>query len=318
MKFLKNKLIRRLLALLIISAVGYFFYLTLSKNWQAVQSISFTFNYLSILAIALFATAVALSGQLWGILLNKLTPSQPVSTVEAMKVHIMSWLLKYIPGQAGSLVSKVVWAKNHGYSKKLVLITFIYENIFLQVASFAVGIPILLLYVSGETFTEHWAYTLLPLLILLPALLIGNKKTMYLITNLLFTRVLKQPVGKEFFLSNLQAFKLQLLFILPRILNGLGFVLVVASFLDVSASAYAPLAAAYVVAGAVGILAIFVPSGIGVREAVIVIFASQFMPIEQAIVASIVARLYSTVADGLLAVFYVLLSMVTKGREPAS
>ena len=50
-----------------------------------------------------------------------------------------------------------------------------------------------------------------------------------------------------------------------------------------------PFAAAYVLAGAIGILAIFVPSGIGVREAIIVLVLSQYIPVAQAIVISLIA-----------------------------
>ena len=52
-----------------------------------------------------------------------------------MAVHSASWLLKYIPGQAGSLLNKLVWGKDKGFSRTLIVITFIYENIFLQLAS---------------------------------------------------------------------------------------------------------------------------------------------------------------------------------------
>jgi uncharacterized membrane protein YbhN (UPF0104 family) len=74
---------------------------------------------------------------------------------------------------------------------------------------------------------------------------------------------------------------------------------------------YVGLAAMYIFASVVGLLAIFVPGGIGIREAVIVAFASVYFPIEQAIVLSLVARLYATIADLGVGGVYLILN---KGR----
>lgn len=315
MKLLKSKLVKRIASILIVCIVGYFFYASLSRNWEDVQEIEFSFNIVSVFAIFLFALAVVYSGLLWKKMLNYLTvkQGQKVSNLEAIRIQVSSWLLKYIPGQAGSMLNKVVWAKNKGYNKKLVLITFIYENIFLLVASFIISLPILLVAGGNGTFENNPVYILISIGIILVALVTTNSKTMHWIMNLIFSKIIKQPVGKDSFLSNKQSFLLLLHYIIPRVINAVGFVLVVVSFLGVDSSSYIPLGAVYTLAGAVGILAIFVPSGIGVREATIVLFASPFIGPEKAIIAAIVARLYSTIADGLLAVGYVLLN-AKKGR----
>lgn len=313
MKLLKNKSIKRLLTIIIVGLVGYFFYSTLSSNWQEVKDIDFDLNVYSVIALLLLTVAVVESGRLWGKLLNVLTEREGkyVKGNEAVRVHIASWLLKYIPGQAGSLINKVAWAKGKGYSKKLVLITFVYENIFLLMASFLISVPILLIFNGSETeiLFGNPLY-IFGVVVAVGLLLLSLKgKTLHRVANLAFSKILKQPVGREFFLSDLQALKLQLFYTLPRLLNGVGFVFIAASFLEVSPSAYLPLGAAYIIAGAIGILAIFVPSGIGVREAVIVALTGQFIGLEQAIVLAIVARLYTTVADAALAAGYGLLTI---------
>ena len=100
------------------------------------------------------------------------------------------------------------------------------------------------------------------------------------------------------FLSGVSIFKFQIEYLLPRLLNGIGFVLLAISILPtVEPSMYIGLAATYIFAGIIGMLAIFIPGGIGVRESIIVLLASSYMPVEQAIILSLVARLYTTVAD---------------------
>ena len=63
-------------------------------------------------------------------------------------------------------------------------------------------------------------------------------------------------------------------------------------------------ATAYVLSIAIGVLAIFAPSGLGVREATIVLILSQFIPAAQAIVIALLARLISTASDALVAILY--------------
>ena len=80
---------------------------------------------------------------------------------------------------------------------------------------------------------------------------------------------------------------------------------------------YVGVASAYVLASVVGLLALFVPSGIGVREAVLVLTLSPYFGVEQAIVLAILARLYTTIADGLLFVVYITVKLL-RGRMNGS
>jgi uncharacterized membrane protein YbhN (UPF0104 family) len=70
-------------------------------------------------------------------------------------------------------------------------------------------------------------------------------------------------------------------------------------------------AATYILASIIGMLAIFVPGGLGVREAVAVALLSAYIPVAQAIVVTLVARLCATVSDALVALIYLVLN---KGR----
>ncbi|MBB4933158.1 uncharacterized membrane protein YbhN (UPF0104 family) [Lipingzhangella halophila] len=121
----------------------------------------------------------------------------------------------------------------------------------------------------------------------------------------MFKKLRGQTVDRAFFLSTPQLIGYMLKFLLPRLITAGAFLCVVISLVDVPPEAYIGLAATYILAGIIGLMAIFVPSGLGVREAVIVLFASVYFPVEIAIVLSLAARLYTTLADGLLALVYV-------------
>lgn len=313
----RNRLLRGGAGALVLVVVAYFFGRGLADNWAAVRAIDVDVNVWSVTAVTLFGGAVVVSGLLWGHMLTRLGGTR-VTASDAIRVQCGSWLLKYVPGQVGSVANKVVWAGQRGIPRTLVVITFVYENVFLLLGSI---IPTAVILVFADALTgerDDLLATLMPVLVaLVPLLLVTDRRVFRWGVNLVARRALKRDVPPEYFLGSAAAFGYQLAFLVPRVVNGLGFVLIVVSFLDVDPSTYLPLAAAYVIAGAVGILAVFVPSGLGVRESVIVLLASRYMPVEQAIVLSLLARLYSTVGDGLVALVYGALTFrdVKKGRS---
>lgn len=298
-----------------LAVVAFFFGRALADNWDAVRAIDLSVNSATVLAVLLFAFAVAASGLLWGHMLQRLG-SVEVGYAESIRVQCASWLLKYVPGQVGSVANKVLWAQGRGISRTLVVITFVYENAFLLIGSIVPTAVILLVALRDTSGPDAFSSLVVPLLALLPLLLVTNRRVLRGGINLLGRKVLKSPVPEAYFLSGTAALGYQLAFLLPRVVNAIGFVLVATSVADLPPESYVPLGAAYVLAGAVGILAVFVPSGLGVREGVIVLFASAFMPVEQAVVLALLARFYSTIADGVIALGYAALrGLERRGRS---
>ncbi|WP_194409113.1 lysylphosphatidylglycerol synthase domain-containing protein [Microbacterium cremeum] len=302
---------------MVIGVVGYFFAVTLANNWSEVAAEHLTFNPLWVVSIVIFAAAVPTTGLVWARMLRTLEPSARVGSAEAIAVQCLSWLLKYVPGQVGSVVNKVIWAGKRKLSRTLVIITFVYENVFLQLASIVPTVVILVLSLGPELFGQNAAVLIVPLLLLVPIALVMYAPFFRGVVNRTAKRVLKQDVPREYFLGSIPTLRFFIEFMGPRIFNGVGFVLIAMTVSPIGPGEWLPFAAAYVLAGAIGILAFFVPSGLGVREAVIVLILSQYIPVAEAIVISLLARLLSTVGDGLVALVYVTTRrMVPKEHRP--
>lgn len=307
------------LSVLILGVVAYFFAIALWENWDRIAAEHLAFDPLWILATIVFAIAVPVTGLLWGRMVRLLDhdPEGRITPVEAIVVQCASWLLKYIPGQVGSVVNKVVWAGKKGVSRSLVIITFVYENVFLQVASLVPSVMILLASLGPQIFGDNATLLILPLLVLVPMAAIAYKPFFHALVNVPARRVLKSEVPQDYFLTWLQAVRFSFEFLGPRILNGIGFVLLAGTVSVIGPEHWLPFAATYVLAGAVGILAFFVPSGLGVREAIIVLILSQYIPVPEAIVVSLLARLLSTLGDGLVAILYIgLRRTIPKEHRP--
>ena len=136
-------------------------------------------------------------------------------------------------------------------------------------------------------------------------------------------RVLKRDMPIEGFLSFTSALQFQALNLVPRFLLALATVAVAKGLIDVSAADAALIGAAYVVAGAIGVLALFVPSGLGVRESTFVLLVVPVIPVEQAVIIALAARLVSTIADIALAAGYAALRITwardkTRSAQPST
>lgn len=312
-----RRALRAVLLVAVLTTVGLLLGRALVDNWAEVQAQSVRFTWPMVAAVLVFAVAVPVSGLLWGQIVNRLSNGPRAGRREAMAVHSASWLLKYIPGQAGSLLNKLVWGKDKGFSRTLIVITFIYENIFLQLASIVPSVIVLLVVFGSAIFESNAATLVLPLIALIPLIALLDRRIFHRLMAILSKRMLKQELPEEYFLPTRYTALYLAEFLIPRAINGVGFVFVAASFMEVPATSWLPLAATYVLAGALGILAVFVPSGLGVREAVVFIFALQFVTPAQAVLLSLLSRLLSTAADLVVALIYAGLRFsIRRGERP--
>jgi len=300
--------ISRFIGLTVAALTCIFFVRTLNKNWEKVDGIDLSLSFQNILAYLTFVSAIVVSGILWGAVFNRTTQIQTKMT-QSIQAHSGSWLMKYIPGQIGSLVFKMRWGTNLGATKKSVALAFGYENFFLTLASVIPTVPIILL---GSDIENKLIYFILYLALLISMYLFTRNNTNKLITKFI-QKVTKQTIDPKKLLKGKTILYLTIYFLSARFINGLAFVLLTKSVTQVSAANYLYLAASYIFAGIVGIYAIFVPSGLGVREGVLVLLTTSIFGLELAIALSILARLYTTLSDVAVGLIYLTLKKVNKG-----
>lgn len=303
---MKKRLIRSIVWL-VVALVVVLFARALVRDWENVQGTILSMSWASWWSVVFFVGAVAVSGVLWGKLVQQMS-DRAVPVRDSVRIHSASWLLKYVPGQVGSLVNKIAWAKKHDHSKKTIATSVIYENVLMVFASVLLSLPLVLL-LDIELFGN--SSIVLALLAVVPMLVVANQRVFYTILNTMLRVAKRKPLEGSTLLSSRQILINTLYYTGPRILNGIGFVIIAAAMLPVTFDMYVPLASIFILAGVVGMLALFVPSGIGVREGIIVLLASVYFAPEQAIVLALVARFFTTIADIGVAIVYMTLN---KGR----
>lgn len=301
-----KRTILRIAAWLVVGLVAILFARALLRDWDNVRDTVMTISWVSWTSILFFVVAVVVSGVLWGRIVTRLS-GQRVVLHDAVRIHAASWLLKYVPGQVGSLVNKVAWGSKHGYKKKLIATSVLYENVLMVFASLILSVP--LLFVAASKLTDStivWA-----LVAIVPMLVVCNQRVFYTLLNTVLKAAKRKPLLRDELLTSRQIFTNTLYYMIPRVLNGIGFVVIASAMFTVTPDMYVPMASIFIFASIIGMLALFVPSGLGVREGIIVLLVSVYIPTEQALILALVARFFTTVADlGVLALYLLL----NKGR----
>lgn len=286
----------------------------LQSAWTRLDEQPVAYSWHLAASLVLFALAVPVSGVLWGRVLGDLV-ARHVPTVDAAAAHSVSWVLKYMPGQVGSLVYKIFWGSQRGYSSPGVALSFVYENLFLQVASLVPAIAILPLTLGTDLLSNGDFAMAIFVAFAAVAMLIGLGPGMRRVVPLVFRRFGQgEAVAELRTLSLWQCIEYSILFVIPRVLNAAGFVFIVCNVAPIDPQLWLPLGSIYVLAGAIGILAIFVPSGLGVREGVIVFLASPIIGAADAIIAAVLARLLSVLSDGMVVLIYLALQFLQARR----
>lgn len=304
MSFLRRRWVRVTIQVIVIGAVAVLFAVALVDNWSAVAERGLALSWWHVIATILFAVAVPISGLLWGAIVGRMDHRR-IPALDAMAVHCSSWLLKYIPGQVGSVINKVQWGSRNGHSRTVMLLSFIYENLFLQVASIVPSVVILLVALGTQFVGSNLLWSIVVFVCLVLVIVALSPAVLRPVLGFAARRMLKSELPKEYVLGSGDVAAFSLAFTVPRIVNGVGFILIAGTVATVTPADWLPLAAAYTLAGALGILAVFVPSGLGVREAVLyACLVGLGFDAGQAVLMSVLARLASTIGDAVVAAMY--------------
>src|SRR5690606_6279020 len=103
-----------------------------------------------------------------------------------------------------------------------VLITFIYENVFLQLASIVPSLAILLVSLGTSIFESNPVTVALPLLAAIPLVVVLNRRLFHGLMSFGVRRLLKQELPAAYFLPTRSTIRYLFAFLLPRVLNGVG------------------------------------------------------------------------------------------------
>lgn len=258
-------------------------------NWVEVRGHEWQFNYLLLLlSLTALIGYLFLSAHLWGRILSKM--GCRLGHWDTLKVWTYSQMGRYLPGRVWMILGRMHLCKKHNIGKKEIAISTILEIFFL-----VSGGTIFSLLALAEEAMAFSKYTLLATAPIIAAA-IYPRWFEGLIGFLIKIRT-KREVKVDFGQANTAKFLLAYTF--SWLLMGSAFVLFVGSFLGFPANKFFPLMGVFSLSWIAGFLSFLTPSGLGVREGIMVFLLAKDFTMPVAILISVLSRIWISAGDAL-------------------
>jgi uncharacterized membrane protein YbhN (UPF0104 family) len=285
----KRHLIKVVKAVFLI-LVLYFLWKYIKGNIDDLKQVKFTIDIgLLLLSVLIFVVYKVNLCLLWHLITIK--NNGAISLQKAFVSWFYSLLGKYIPGKVFFLGARLYYYHQEGVSKKNITFCFLLENICTLLGAAFLFI-VSLLFIPNPVLQQYR----LAVLLLLAAFFIGvHPAVLDWVLNLPLRLLKKKTMKLEIRYRDI--LQLVLLFIINWLIVGIGFYVLVHSFYPIELKFIFYVSGAFGLSIIIGILSLFAPSGIGVREGVMIFALSLIMPESAAVVVSIISRLWMTFTE---------------------
>ncbi|MFD1147627.1 lysylphosphatidylglycerol synthase domain-containing protein [Saccharothrix hoggarensis] len=294
---------RRLLVVLVLAGAVY----QLTGQWDEVSAalLSLPWQSVALSMVAVFA-GLFLGSVVWKIVLSDL--GAPVTYADAAKFYLVGGLGKYIPGAVWAVLLSMELAKQAGVNRARSFTAGLVATGMGVVASLITGLAALpVLLGGGESRQLLWLFSLL-----LIGLVFLHPKLLTWLVNLVLRVLRKQPLERRF--TGKEVLKATGVAVAIYVLYGVHLWLLVNALGSPSIGTLVLSAGTMGISMTAGLVAFFLPSGIGARELVITGAIATVLPTPQAVALALVSRLMFTVADLISAGVAALVAQLQRKR----
>lgn len=277
------------------------FVYVLYQQWQAGQFRDLKYPVAPFLlsALGMFGLAVLL-GFLWCWILGLISGGK-TKVWPLLYAHFISWLARYMPGKIAQVVSKIMLGESIGYRRGALIASTFYENVFfigsgISTALLCLGPTFLKSALSSE-LSERW-------IVIFAFILVAGMLLFSYLTPAIARHFFRDKVAGDRAISAKSTMSLFVAYHFSHLAAGTGFYFLLVSLAPQNSVSLAEAIGILTAAHIGGILAFIVPAGLGVRESILALLLASYMPMDQAVLVSLITRAWSTVADG-----YVLISV---------
>ena len=285
----------------IVTAIFFFLGKMVWENWVQVKEVPFTLRWTSLMfSTLIFAFSYFI--QLWAWYLITLRLGIALSLRETLESWFYSQLGKYLPGKVWLLLGRFYLYESKGKSKKIISAALYYEMVTIILAGGIIFVSSLVLLKEGFLLFrgEQLGWIIFSLLIILVFL---HPRFLQKIMNGFLVAFKKETITLS--LSYPDVLGILCICMLAWLIGGVGFYLFVDSITPVPSEHFLFLTGALAVSSILGLIAVFAPAGLGVREGALVYLLTQLIPAPLAVILSVSTRLWMTLIEiGLIGVIY--------------
>lgn len=295
---MKRPALRQIIQIVFTLAVVVFIGIYLARiDWTSLDHLTLSWGPLVI------ASVIALLYRYWGAgiwlyLLERLgAGSLRAVWPELAYVYAKAWLGRYILGAGTWILGKVYFASQHGIGKAKLAISGLLEGALQLLATLVVGLAFLL--VDPRLAEFGGGVTVIAVVALAGCVIALLPPVFRFCMRLAFRLLRRNPVADTDLPDWRTTSTSALLYIAGTLISGCSYFFIAqAVYAELGWEHFLYVVGTSSVAAAVSLLAVFAPGGIGVREGVQVAFFSAIMPVETAVVISVIMRLWSLAIDG--------------------
>ncbi len=282
-----------------------------SVDFSKLAHLQFNFWYL-LLACALSLLARYGAASTWWMILRSLGADKLSFSKQLIAVYAKAWMGRYIPGTAPWILGKIYFASRYGISKQKLAVSSVLEGGLQIVTMLVFGLALLVF--DRRLDVVGGGFKLVMILVALAGIVMLTPSVFNRLMSRAFRLLRRGPLPLEHQASRRTIAIGASLYLGDAILNGLGLFFIAKTVdpgLGYDTMLFAMGAAS--LAGAASMLAIFAPSGIGVREGIQLVLFSLIMPVELALAVTIITRLWSVGID----VIFFAFSRAVAGKPAA-
>lgn len=248
----------------------------LAPGWIALALVSLELTWL-------FESAT------WWVILRSLGGRLPYLYI--LPVWFFSNIIRYIPGNIWQFLGMAELAAEHGVSRVITLTSIVLH----QAISIVVAVVLAAAYFAA-TGQGAWFDRLRPLFGLAPlGLLLLQPRLLERVLNWTLTRLHRPPIRVT--LTWGQVLLLGLRYVIVWLGLGLSYTALVRALTPFPSAIVPHLVAAWIAAYVIGFLSLLTPSGLGVREGVMILLLNPILPAPLPALIAIIARLWMVLGE---------------------
>lgn len=300
---LNRRLLWRVAQVAFIIVVAAFIVARLASTWGTVTAYSWRLSPGPLVAsIVLFLLFYWLNGLAWWLLVRGFRLEAGLH--DSVAVWGQSILARYVPGNVFMFVGRALLAQRRGLALEPIGAAMVYEQA-LGFAGALVTAAALFPFAHGEPAAALWG------LVGIPVILVGLHPRVFSPLAGRLLRLLRRP-PLEAALPYRTVLALLAFFVAAWLIAGAAAYTFAAGVTEAGPDALVPVTAGYALGFVVGMVAFVVPSGLGIREAVLAATLAGSLPAGVALAWALLLRLWQTVLE---LVFVALASALARFRD---
>jgi len=285
-----KKVTKSTIKICIILSIFYFLGKNLYRNWGQIDFKQLHFNVSLLIVSVFFLLGFFLVFAIgWKSILKGIGVSLPF--FKSLKIIFYSQLGKYLPGKIWTWAGRIYFCQQLGIPTSKTFLSMVLELALTTISGILIFLVALLIS-PGFKINIHPFFLII---VVIMSFIIIHPKVLTRIINFFLYLLKKEPIKIELNFSQI-CFIMGCYFII-WFCFGIAFYFLINSVTFIAPSKILIITGSFAISNTVGVMALFAPAGLGVREGILSLLLSNFFPLSLAILLSFLCRIWVSVGE---------------------